>query len=81
MVDIAASSRLEENIGNPWAPLFYTWSTLHCMTVSLALGGEGLGTAWGEQKARELLTETGFTQIEAEKVEDDPINVYFIARK
>jgi 2-polyprenyl-3-methyl-5-hydroxy-6-metoxy-1,4-benzoquinol methylase len=81
MVDIAASSKLEENIGNPWAPLFYTWSTLHCMTVSLALGGEGLGTAWGEQKARELLTEAGFTQIEAEKVEDDPINVYFIARR
>jgi len=81
MVDIAASSKLEENIGNPWAPLFYTWSTLHCMTVSLALGGEGLGTAWGEQMARELLTEAGFTQIEAEKLEDDPINVYFIARK
>ena len=81
MVDIAASSKLEENVGNPWAPLFYTWSTLHCMTVSLALGGEGLGTAWGEQKARELLTEAGFTRIEAERVEDDPINVYFVAQK
>ena len=30
------------------------------MTVSLALGGEGLGTMWGEQKAKELLTEAGF---------------------
>lgn len=81
MVDIAASSKLEENLGNPWAPLFYTWSTLHCMTVSLAQGGEGLGTAWGTQLARDMLKEAGFSQILEEQVDGDPINVYFIARK
>ena len=42
------------------APLMYTISTMHCMTVSLAYGGEGLGTAWGEQLAIEKLTKAGF---------------------
>ena len=39
----------------PTAPMMYTISTMHCMTVSLAEGGMGLGTAWGEQRAREML--------------------------
>jgi hypothetical protein len=55
MVDIAASTRLEGNLDNPLAPFLFTVSTMHCMTVSLAQGGEGLGTCWGEEKARELL--------------------------
>ena len=29
----------------------YSISLLHCMTVSLAEGGAGLGTGWGEQVA------------------------------
>ena len=81
VADIAASSDLEKNVGNPWAPLFYTWSVFHCMTVSLALDGEGLGTCWGEELARELLAEAGFTSVEVRKVEGDPINVYYICRK
>ena len=81
MVDIAASSNVEENIGNPWAPLFYTWSTMHCMTVSLAQGGEGLGTCWGEQQARQLLKDAGFNQVEVRSVEGDPINLYYICKK
>ena len=36
MVEARASSRLEDNIGNPLAPLLYATSTLHCLTVSLA---------------------------------------------
>jgi ubiquinone/menaquinone biosynthesis C-methylase UbiE len=81
MVDIAASSNLEENLEHPLGALIYAWSTLHCMTVSLAQGGEGLGTAWGEQKARELLTEAGFTSIEAKQVPGDIINNYLIVKK
>ena len=61
MMDMAASSHLEENIEHPMGPLLYAASTFHCMTVSLAQGGEGLGTVWGEQKAAEYLTEAGFT--------------------
>ena len=38
------SSNLEDNLTNPVAPLVYAISTLHCLTVSLAHGGAGLGT-------------------------------------
>jgi ubiquinone/menaquinone biosynthesis C-methylase UbiE len=80
-VDIAASSNLEENVDHPMAPFLYTVSTMHCMTVSLALGGEGLGTVWGEQKARELLAEAGFRDVTTKQVEGDILNNYYIATK
>jgi SAM-dependent methyltransferase len=80
MVDIAASSRLERNLDHPLAPFLFTVSTMHCMTVSLAQGGEGLGACWGEEKARELLTEAGFTAIEVSQVEGDPLNAYYVCR-
>lgn len=80
-VDVAASSHLEENLDHPLGPFLYAISTMHCMTISLALNGEGLGTVWGEQKARELLNEAGFTAIDIEHVEGDIINSYYIARK
>ena len=67
MVDIATSSRLEENLENPLAPFLFTVSTMHCMTVSLAEGGEGLGACWGEQKARELLAEAGFSSVNVKR--------------
>jgi SAM-dependent methyltransferase len=81
MVDIQASSRLHENMDHPLGPFLYTISTMHCMTVSLALDGMGLGTVWGEQKAREMLADAGFTDVDVESIEGDPINSYYIARK
>ncbi len=81
MVDIAASSHLNENLDHPLGPLFYTISCMHCMTVSLALDGAGLGTMWGEQKAREMLAEAGFGRVEIERNESDFINAYYIAHK
>jgi SAM-dependent methyltransferase len=60
MVDMAASSNLEDNLDNPFGAWLYSVSTLHCMTVSLASGGVGLGAAWGEQTARRMLDEAGF---------------------
>ena len=41
MVDIKASSKLEDNVGVPLAPYLYTVSTMHCMSVSLGLDGAG----------------------------------------
>lgn len=81
MVDIKASSNLEDNKNSPMGPAFYTMSTMHCMTVSLALGGDGLGTVWGEQLARKMLTDAGFSQLLVTQVEHDFFNNYFIAKK
>jgi len=81
MVDIAASSNLQENMEHPLAPFLYTVSCNHCMTVSLAANGAGLGTMWGEQKARQMLNEAGFTQLEVKHVEADFSNSYYIASK
>jgi hypothetical protein len=51
------------------------------MTVSLVQGGEGLGTVWGEQKAVELLTEAGLSNVEVKRLEGDVFNVFFTATR
>ncbi len=81
MGDIAASSHLEENLDHPLGPFLYAVSVLHCMTVSLSAGGEGLGTVWGEQQARALLAEAGFTGVEVKQVPGDILNNYYVATK
>ena len=82
MQDIAASSKTEENIQNPLAPTLYTFSTMHCMTVSLAQGGDGLGTVWGRQMAEQKLKEAGFSDtIDVKQVDGDILNYYYIVKK
>jgi 2-polyprenyl-3-methyl-5-hydroxy-6-metoxy-1,4-benzoquinol methylase len=81
MQDIAGSSYVHNNLDHSIAPLLYTASTMHCMTVSLAQGGEGLGTMWGEEKAREMLEEAGFKKVEVKQLPHDIFNNYFIVRK
>jgi 2-polyprenyl-3-methyl-5-hydroxy-6-metoxy-1,4-benzoquinol methylase len=80
-VDTSASSKLAENLDHPLGPFLYTVSCMHCMTVSLADGGMGLGTMWGEQTARTMLGEAGFTAIEAVRLKGDIVNAYIIASK
>jgi 2-polyprenyl-3-methyl-5-hydroxy-6-metoxy-1,4-benzoquinol methylase len=80
MQDIQGSSHVHENIDHPGGPLLYMISCMHCMTVSLAQGGDGLGAMWGEQKARELLAEAGFTSVDVHLLEHDPFNAYFVVR-
>ena len=80
-VDVAASSNLDENLNHPLGPMMYTVSTAHCMTVSLALGGMGLGAMWGEQKAHEMITAAGFKKIETAHVEGDFFNNYYVATR
>jgi 2-polyprenyl-3-methyl-5-hydroxy-6-metoxy-1,4-benzoquinol methylase len=81
MADIKASSRLEENVDVPMSTYLYTVSLMHCMTVSLALDGAGLGTAWGTQLATSMLADAGFDDVTVAEIESDPINNYYIARK
>lgn len=80
MVDINASSHLEHNIALPWASYLYAISMFHCMSVSLGLGGDGLGTVWGRELALTMLADAGFSDVEAKDVEADPFNSYFVAR-
>jgi len=80
MVDIKGSSNLEDNVGVPMAPYLYTVSTMHCTSVSLGLGGAGLGTVWGRQLATSMLAEAGFRDVAVCEVETDPMNLYYIAR-
>lgn len=79
MVDIAASSRLSENLDLMLGAFMYTVSCMHCMTVSLGRGGAGLGAMWGEQKARQMLAEAGFTRVDVKRIEGDLFNNYYIA--
>jgi 2-polyprenyl-3-methyl-5-hydroxy-6-metoxy-1,4-benzoquinol methylase len=81
MVDIKASSRLEDNVAVPLATYLYTVSTMHCMSVSLGLDGAGLGTCWGQQLATSMLADAGFADVTVREIESDPINNYYIARK
>jgi 2-polyprenyl-3-methyl-5-hydroxy-6-metoxy-1,4-benzoquinol methylase len=81
MQDIAASSRVDKNMDHPVGPLLYTLSCMHCMTVSLASNGAGLGAMWGEEKARQMLKEAGFTKIEVKKLPHDFQNIYYIIKK
>src|SRR5918994_1645925 len=81
MQDIAGSSHVHNNLDHPLGPFMYTVSTMHCMTVSLAQGGAGLGAMWGEEKATEMLREAGFANVRVEQLPHDFINYYYIARK
>jgi SAM-dependent methyltransferase len=81
MVDIKASSRVEDNIGVPFASYLYTVSMMHCMSVSLGLDGDGLGTVWGRQLATSMLADAGFADVAVHEIEYDPINLYYVARK
>jgi SAM-dependent methyltransferase len=75
------SSNLEDNIGNPLAPFTYAVSTLHCLTVSLAVGGAGLGTGWGEQVALRMLAAAGFGAVKVHDAPGDPGNAVFVTRR
>jgi len=81
MQDIRASSELEENLEHPLGPWLYTISTMHCMTVSLAAGGAGLGTCWGHQRARDMLRAAGFASFERHGLAHDLQNDYWVVRK
>ena len=80
MQDIGSSSQLENNKTHPLGPFLYTVSCLHCMTVSLALNGHGLGAMWGKEKAIEMLNEAGFSKVDVKQLPHDPINYYYIAK-
>ena len=80
-VEPKAASSLAENMLDPMAPFQYTVSTMHCMSVSIAGGGEGLGTAWGTERTTEFLNSAGFEDITIAEVRADRANSHFVCRK
>jgi 2-polyprenyl-3-methyl-5-hydroxy-6-metoxy-1,4-benzoquinol methylase len=78
--DIKGSSHVHLNRENPVGTLYYTISCMHCMTVSLAQNGEGLGAMWGREKAEELIREAGFRSIEVHELPHDFSNYYYVCR-
>ena len=81
MVDIAASTRLADNLDHPMAPFLYTVSLMHCMPVGLVSGGAGLGMMWGREKAVEMLEATGFQSIEVNEIPQDSFNLHYYSKK
>jgi SAM-dependent methyltransferase len=81
MQEIKGSSHVHNNIDHPIGTFLYTVSCLHCMTVSLAQGGEGLGAMWGEEKTREYLARAGFKSVEKHELAHDIQNNWYVVRK
>ena len=80
MLDLNFSSQLEHNIGNPFAPLYYGISLMHCMTISLAESGAGLGAVWGRELATRMLGAAGFASVEIRST-PRPQNCIYICRR
>lgn len=81
MQDIKGSSEIHKNLDHPLGPLLYTVSCMHCMTVSLAQNGEGLGAMWGEEKTREYLINAGFRSVQKHELAHDIQNNWYVVRK
>jgi 2-polyprenyl-3-methyl-5-hydroxy-6-metoxy-1,4-benzoquinol methylase len=80
MQDIKASSHVTNNVGHPLGTLLYTVSCMHCMTVSLAQGGDGLGAMWGEERTLEYLRAAGVNDIAVHQLPHDIQNNWYVAR-
>jgi 2-polyprenyl-3-methyl-5-hydroxy-6-metoxy-1,4-benzoquinol methylase len=81
MQDIKGSSYVHKNMAHPIGTFLYTVSCMHCMTVSLAQGGEGLGAMWGEEKTLQYLQQAGFRSIETHQLAHDIQNNWYVIKK
>ena len=81
MQDISGTSHVHKDIEHPIGTFLYTISCMHCMTVSLAQGGEGLGAMWGEEKTREYLEKAGFRSITTHRLAHDIQNNWYVVTR
>jgi ubiquinone/menaquinone biosynthesis C-methylase UbiE len=81
MQDISGTSHVDQDIEHPLGTFLYTISCMHCMTVSLAQGGEGLGAMWGEEKTREYLRRAGFRSVTKHRLAHDIQNNWYVVAK
>ncbi len=64
LVEPAATGNVDTDIAQPGAVLRYFSSLFHCIQVSLAAGGPGLGNGWPTDAVVAALREAGFTTID-----------------
>jgi ubiquinone/menaquinone biosynthesis C-methylase UbiE len=81
MQDISGTSHVDKDIDHPLGTFLYAISCMHCMTVSLAQGGEGVGAMWGEEKTREYLRRAGFRSITTHRLAHDIQNNWYVVTK
>ena len=81
MQEISGTGHVHEDAAHPIGTLLYTISCMHCMTVSLAQNGEGLGAMWGEEKTREYLQRAGFRSITKNRLAHDVQNNWYTVQK
>lgn len=76
--DIKGSGSHHGDREHPLGPLLYTVSCMHCMTVSLAQGGEGLGAMWGRELAERMFRDAGFRTVAVHELPHDLQNYYYV---
>lgn len=80
IVEYRVGERLEQNIG-PIGAVFFSLSVSYCMTTSLAMNGQGLGTCGlPETTIRKMADRAGFSEVTALPFEH-PFNKVYAARK
>lgn len=76
--DIDSSGSHHGDLDHPLGSLLYALSLTHCMTVSLAAGGAGLGTMWGRPLAERYLQAAGFANVQTHTLPHDAQNAYYV---
>jgi SAM-dependent methyltransferase len=79
--DIKSAPDFAGNRKNPLLAMMYGLSLTSCLPSALSdRDGMGLGTlGFHPERAREMLTEAGFSSFEVKDF-DDPVNLYYVAR-
>lgn len=82
MKEPRAADDLVGNRANPFAAAVYSISTLHCLPVSLAYGGAGIGMgSFGEGQARRMLADAGFAEVAVHDAPGEPTDALYVTRK
>ncbi|QDU31534.1 8-demethylnovobiocic acid C(8)-methyltransferase [Anatilimnocola aggregata] len=81
MQDISGTGHVHTDCSHPVGPFLYTISCMHCMSVSLAMNGPGLGAMWGKELALQMLGEAGLGRVRVETLAHDPMNFWYFAER
>ena len=81
MIDVNLHTDPVDNIGCSYARYSYGMSLFHCMTISLYHEhGEGMGSAWGVEKAAEMLRTAGFANVDT-IIKPNMSKAHYVMRK